>query len=203
MFKFSKVKHIHNFPNYEAYWVTLDCFFDGERVHVFENMSDMINNGDMHDAFADIFGGGNLMDPNDIEDEDDANEDKIPIKDKKAKQSMKKEQKKKKCLNNYGVNLTEKAKNSLLDRIVGREKEIDRAIQILNRRAKNNPVLLGAPGVGKTAIAEGIAQRVASGDVPEKLSGVEVYYLDLATVVAGTQYRGQFESRLKNTLKRG
>ncbi|MBR3934718.1 MAG: ATP-dependent Clp protease ATP-binding subunit [Clostridia bacterium] len=167
-----------------------------------ENMSDMINNGDMHDAFADIFGGGNLMDPNDMDDDDDdVAEEKIPIKDKKAKQSMKKEQKKKKCLNNYGVNLTEKAKNSLLDRIVGREKEIDRAIQILNRRAKNNPVLLGAPGVGKTAIAEGIAQKIALGDVPEKLCGVEVYYLDLATVVAGTQYRGQFESRLKNIIE--
>ena len=166
-----------------------------------QNMSDMIANGDMHDAFADIFGGGNLMDPNQMEDDDEETEEKIPIKDKKAKNSMKKEQKKKKCLNNFGINLTEKAKNSLLDRIVGREKEIDRAIQILNRRAKNNPVLLGAPGVGKTAIAEGIAQKIAQGDVPEKLSNAEVYYLDLATVVAGTQYRGQFESRLKNIIE--
>lgn len=166
-----------------------------------DNMSDMLANGDMHDAFADIFGGGNLMDPNDMDYDDSYEEEKIPIKDKKAKQSMKKEQKKKKCLNNFGVNLTQKAKNSLLDRVVGREREIDRAVQILNRRAKNNPVLLGAPGVGKTAIAEGIAQRVAMGDVPEKLSGVEVYYLDLATVVAGTQYRGQFESRLKNIIE--
>ena len=172
-----------------------------ELKEMVENMSDMISNGDMHDAFADIFGGGNLMDPNNMDDEEESVDEKIPIKDKKAKQSMKKEQKKKKCLNNFGVNLTEKAKNSLLDRIVGREKEIDRAIQILNRRAKNNPVLLGAPGVGKTAIAEGIAQRIAEGEVPEKLSGVEVYYLDLATVVAGTQYRGQFESRLKNIIE--
>ena len=172
-----------------------------ELKEMVENMSDMIANGDMHDAFADIFGGGNLMDPNDMDDDGNETEEKIPIKDKKAKNSMKKEQKKKKCLNNFGINLTEKAKKSLLDRIVGREKEIDRAIQILNRRAKNNPVLLGAPGVGKTAIAEGIAQRVAQGDVPEKLSNVEVYYLDLATVVAGTQYRGQFESRLKNIIE--
>ncbi|MBQ6894644.1 MAG: ATP-dependent Clp protease ATP-binding subunit [Clostridia bacterium] len=173
-----------------------------ELKEMVENMSDMINSGDMHDAFADIFGGGNLMDPNGMDDDDsEETEEKIPIKDKKAKQSMKREQKKKKCLNNFGVNLTEKAKNSLLDRIVGREKEIDRAIQILNRRSKNNPVLLGAPGVGKTAIAEGIAQKIAEGDVPEKLSGVEVYYLDLATVVAGTQYRGQFESRLKNIIE--
>ena len=170
-----------------------------ELKEMVDNMSDMLSNGDMHDAFADIFGGGNLMDPNDMD--DDEQEEKIPIKDKKAKQSMKKEQKKKKCLNNFGVNLTEKAKNSLLDRIVGREKEIDRAVQILNRRSKNNPVLLGAPGVGKTAIAEGIAMKIAEGDVPEKLSGVEVYYLDLANVVAGTQYRGQFESRLKNIIE--
>ncbi len=170
-----------------------------ELKEMVDNMSDMLANGDMHDAFADIFGAGNLMDPNDME--DNYEEEKIPVNDKKARQSMKKEQKKKKCLNNYGVNLTEKAKNSLLDRVVGRENEIERAVQILNRRAKNNPVLLGAPGVGKTAIAEGIAQRIALGDVPEKLSGVEVYYLDLATVVAGTQYRGQFESRLKNIIE--
>jgi len=173
-----------------------------ELKEMVDNMSDMMSNGDIHDAFADIFGGGNLMDPNNTDDiEDEALDEKIPIKDKKAKNSMKREQKKKKCLNNFGVNLTEKAKNSLLDRIVGREKEIDRAIQILNRRSKNNPVLLGAPGVGKTAIAEGIAQKIAEGDVPEKLSGAQVYYLDLATVVAGTQYRGQFESRLKNIIE--
>jgi len=172
-----------------------------ELKEMVDNMSDMMANGDMHDAFADIFGGGNLMDPNNMGDEDEPSDEKIPINDKKAKQSMKKEQKKKKVLNNFGVNLTEKARHSLLDAVIGREREIDRAIQILNRRAKNNPVLLGAPGVGKTAIAEGIAQRVADGDVPEKLSGVEVYYLDLATVVAGTQYRGQFESRLKNIIE--
>lgn len=165
-----------------------------------DGMTDMIANGDMHDAFADIFGGGNLMDPSD-EAEDSEGETKIPINDKKAKQTMKKEQKKKKCLNNFGINLTEKARNSLLDRIVGREREIDRAVQILNRRAKNNPVLLGAPGVGKTAIAEGIAQRIAAGDIPEKLSGAEVYLLDMANIVAGTQYRGQFESRLKNIVE--
>jgi len=164
------------------------------------NMSDMLENGDIHDAFADIFGAGNLMEPT-SDGEFDNDEQKIPINDKKAKNSMKKEQKKKKCLNNFGTNLTEKAKNSLLDRIVGRENEIERAIQILNRRAKNNPVLLGAPGVGKTAIAEGIAQRVANGDVPEKLSGAAVYLLDMASIVAGTQYRGQFESRLKNIVE--
>ncbi len=171
-----------------------------ELKQMVDSMTDMMENGDMHDAFADIFGGGNLMDPND-EYGSEFTEPKIPINDKKAKNSIKKEQKKKKCLNNFGVNLTEKAKNSLLDRVVGRENEIERAIQILNRRAKNNPVLLGAPGVGKTAIAEGIAQRIADGDIPEKLSGAEVYLLDMANIVAGTQYRGQFESRLKNIVE--
>ncbi len=165
------------------------------------NMGDMLASGDMHDAFADIFGGGNLMDPNDIDDDDDTDGEKVPINDKKTNKSAKKDRKKKKCLDNFGMNLTQKARNSLLDRIIGREKEIDRAIQILNRRSKNNPVLLGAPGVGKTAIAEGIAQRIAEGDVPEKLSGCEVYYLDMAGIVAGTQYRGQFESRLKNIIE--
>jgi len=171
-----------------------------ELKEMVESMTDMIESGDMHNAFADIFGGGNIMDPSDEFDSEE-NEPKIPINDKKAKQSLKKEQKKKKCLNNFGVNLTEKARHDLLDRIVGRDTEIERAIQILNRRSKNNPVLLGAPGVGKTAIAEGIAQRIAAGDVPEKLDGAEVYLLDLANVVAGTQYRGQFESRLKNIVE--
>ena len=170
-----------------------------ELKQMVDNMTDMIENGDMHDAFADIFGAGNLMDPQ--SDDGDGFESKIPINDKKAKNSMKKEQKKKKCLNNFGTNLTEKAKHSLLDRVIGREKEIERAIQILNRRAKNNPVLLGAPGVGKTAIAEGVAQRIADGNVPEKLSGASVYLLDMANIVAGTQYRGQFESRLKNIVE--
>ncbi len=170
-----------------------------ELKQMVDNMNDMVENGDIHDAFADIFGMGNIMEPGA---DDDAGDDmRIPINDKAAKNSMKKEQKKKKCLANFGTNLTEKAKNSLLDRVIGREREIERAIQILNRRAKNNPVLLGAPGVGKTAIAEGIAQRIADGDVPEKLVGAEVYLLDMAGIVAGTQYRGQFESRLKNIVE--
>ena len=169
-----------------------------ELKQMVDSMTDMLESGDMHDAFADIFGAGNIMEPGG---DDAEGETRIPINDPKAKSSMKKEQKKKKCLANFGINLTQKAKNSLLDRVVGREREIDRAIQILNRRAKNNPVLLGAPGVGKTAIAEGIAQRIAAGDVPEKLSGAEVYLLDMANIVAGTQYRGQFESRLKNIVE--
>ena len=165
-----------------------------------ENMvagfGEFMENGDFNEAFADLMGGGNLMMP--VENRQD---EKIPITDDEVKKGIKNQQKKKKCLNNFGVNLTEKAKQSLLDRVVGREKEIDRAIQILNRRNKNNPVLLGAPGVGKTAVAEGIAQRIADGDVPEKLCNAEVYLLDLSGIVAGTQYRGQFESRLKNIIQ--
>ncbi len=165
-----------------------------------ENMvagfGEFMENGDFNEAFEDLMGGGNLMMP-----VENHNEEKIPIKDNNVKKGIKNEQKKKKCLNNFGVNLTQKARQSLLDRVVGREKEIERAIQILNRRSKNNPVLLGAPGVGKTAVAEGIAQRIADGNVPERLSGAEVYLLDLSGVVAGTQYRGQFESRLKNIIE--
>ncbi len=158
---------------------------------------DFLENGDFNEAFEDIMGGGNLMMP--VNSSDDG--ERIPIKDNGIKKGIKNQQKKKKCLNNFGVNLTEKAKQSLLDRVVGREKEIERAIQILNRRSKNNPVLLGAPGVGKTAVAEGIAQRIADGNVPERLQNAEVYLLDLSSVVAGTQYRGQFESRLKNIIE--
>lgn len=158
--------------------------------------NEFMESGDFNEAFADIMGGGNLMMPVNSDDGE-----KIPIKDAGARQNIKNQQKKKKCLNNFGINLTEKAKQSLLDRVIGREKEIDRAIQILNRRQKNNPVLLGAPGVGKTAVAEGIAQRIADGNVPERLQSAEVYLLDMSGIVAGTQYRGQFESRLKNIIE--
>ena len=159
-----------------------------------EGFNDMLEDGSMNEMFSDLF-GGNLMEPPSKD-----NEERIPIQDKDVRKGMKNQQKKKKVLNNFGINLTEKAKQSLLDKVVGREKEIERAIQILNRRSKNNPVLLGAPGVGKTAVAEGIAQRIADGDVPERLCNAQVYLLDLSSVVAGTQYRGQFESRLKNII---
>jgi len=165
-----------------------------ELQNMVEGFNDMINDGSMNEMFSDLF-GGNLMDPPSAD-----GEERIPIQDKEVRKGMKNQQKKKKVLNNFGVNLTEKAKQSLLDKVVGREKEIERAIQILNRRSKNNPVLLGAPGVGKTAVAEGIAQRIADGNVPERLCDAEVYLLDLSAVVAGTQYRGQFESRLKNII---
>ncbi len=109
--------------------------------------------------------------------------------------------KKHKFLDTYCQNLTQKARDGKLDRIVGREVELERVIQILNRRQKNNPCLIGEPGVGKTAIAEGLAIRIAAGDVPYKLRGKEVYLMDLTALVAGTQFRGQFESRMKGLIE--
>ena len=105
--------------------------------------------------------------------------------------------KKRKALDTYGTNLTVKAKNNQIDRVIGRDKEIERMIQILNRRSKNNPCLIGEPGVGKTAIAQGLAIKIANQNVPAKLLNKEVYLLDMTAVIAGTQFRGQFEARMK------
>ncbi len=107
---------------------------------------------------------------------------------------------KRKFLDMYGTNLTAKARHGEIDRVIGRDAEMNRISQILNRRTKNNPVLIGEPGVGKTAIAEGLALRIAEGNVPAKLLGYEIYLLDMAAMVAGTQFRGQFESRLKSLI---
>ena len=108
--------------------------------------------------------------------------------------------KKYKYLDNYCINLTARARDGKLDRMIGRSEELERVLQILNRRQKNNPCLIGEPGVGKTAIAEGLAQRIAAGDVPHKLRDKSVYLLDLTALVAGTQFRGQFESRMKGLI---
>ena len=108
---------------------------------------------------------------------------------------------KRKFLENYCISLTRKAQEGKLDRIVGRDNEIQRTIQILNRRQKNNPCLIGEPGVGKTAIAEGLAQKIQDRQVPYKLLDKEVYLLDLTALVAGTQFRGQFESRMKGLIE--
>ena len=108
---------------------------------------------------------------------------------------------KRKYLDSYCINLTDRARAGKLDAVIGREQEIERVVQILNRRQKNNPCLIGEPGVGKTAIAEGLAQRIAKGDVPFKLRDKEVFLLDLTALVAGTQFRGQFESRMKGRIE--
>ena len=119
---------------------------------------------------------------------------------RQAVKEDKKANKKLKTLYTYGTNLTNKARNNEIDRVIGREKEIARVIQILNRRTKNNPCLIGEPGVGKTAIAQGLALRIAEGNVPAKLLTKEVFLLDMTAVVAGTQFRGQFEARMKSII---
>ena len=119
---------------------------------------------------------------------------------KVEKKKNKKQNKKKKFLDTFGTNLTDKAKNNELDIVIGREKEIQRIVQILNRRSKNNPCLIGEPGVGKTAIAQGLSIKIANQNVPAKLLNKEVYLLDMTAVIAGTQFRGQFESRMKGII---
>ena len=120
---------------------------------------------------------------------------------RKAVKEDKKANKKLKTLYTYGTNLTNKARNNEIDKVIGREKEIARVIQILNRRTKNNPCLIGEPGVGKTAIAQGLAIRIAEGNVPAKLLNKEVFLLDMTAIIAGTQFRGQFEARMKGIIE--
>ena len=134
--------------------------------------------------FSGMFGGNNS---------DNSQTRKAVKEDKKANKKLK-------TLYTYGTNLTNKAKNNEIDNVIGREKEIARVIQILNRRTKNNPCLIGEPGVGKTAIAQGLALRIAEGKVPAKLLKKEVFLLDMTAVVAGTQFRGQFEARMKSII---
>ena len=123
-----------------------------------------------------------------------------PAEEKNDEPGKKKKNKKHKFLDSYCMDLTGRAREGKLDKVIGREVETERVIQILNRRQKNNPCLIGEPGVGKTAIAEGLAQRIAAGDVPYKLRDKEVFLLDLTALVAGTQFRGQFESRMKSLI---
>ena len=139
-------------------------------------------------AFGSIFSGLFGM-PNQDNDQN--------INNKNKKETNQKNNKKKKALDTYGINLTNKAKNNQIDNVIGRDKELQRMIQILNRRSKNNPCLIGEPGVGKTAIAQGLALKIANKKVPAKLLNKEVYLLDMTALIAGTQFRGQFEARLK------
>lgn len=133
---------------------------------------------------------------NDEQEEPVNSRKKVKVEKKKST----KQNKKKKFLDTFGTNLTNKAKNNELDIVIGRDKEIQRIIQILNRRSKNNPCLIGEPGVGKTAIAQGLAIKIANQNVPAKLLNKEVYLLDMTAVIAGTQFRGQFESRMKGII---
>ena len=137
--------------------------------------------------FSNMFGASN----NENDNSNDREKKRVKV-DKKSK--------KRKTLETYGTNLTQKAKNNQLDAVIGRDKEIQRMIQILNRRSKNNPCLIGEPGVGKTAIAQGLAIKIAEGKVPAKLLNKEVYLLDMTAIIAGTQFRGQFESRMKSII---
>jgi len=137
-----------------------------------------------------LFGGSNLP----------AKNEQPPQEQSEEKEPKKKKTKKHKFLDSYCMDLTGRAREGKLDKVIGRDVETERVIQILNRRQKNNPCLIGEPGVGKTAIAEGLAQRIVAGDVPYKLRGKEVFLLDLTALVAGTQFRGQFESRMKSLI---
>ena len=137
-----------------------------------------------------LFGSSNLP----------AEQPKKAKKEPEEEQPSKKKNKKHKFLDSYCMDLTGRARDGKLDKVIGRDVETERVIQILNRRQKNNPCLIGEPGVGKTAIAEGLAQRIAAGDVPYKLKDKEVFLLDLTSLVAGTQFRGQFESRMKSLI---
>ena len=146
--------------------------------------------------FSNMFGNSNGENSNTG---NESNSNSSSTSKKKVKVD-KKNNKRKKALDTFGTNLTQKAKNNQLDAVIGRDKEIQRIIQILNRRSKNNPCLIGEPGVGKTAIAQGLAIKIASGKVPAKLLNKEVYLLDMTAVIAGTQFRGQFEARMKSII---
>ena len=172
----------------------------------FGNLGDDDNNYDDDDEKPKIAGAAiplgsifsNMFSPNKQEKSENQNNEKETIKTEKKKDL--KQNKKKKYLDTYGTNLTNKAKNNQLDLVIGRDKEIQRIVQILNRRSKNNPCLIGEPGVGKTAIAQGLAIKIANQNVPAKLLNKEVYLLDMTSVIAGTQFRGQFESRMKGII---
>ncbi len=151
------------------------------------------------DIFKEFFSNLPVPKPSDEEGEISPNTNKKDKSDKADKKKTKKKQKKT-MLDTYGTNLTELAANGKVDRVVNRGAEIERVVQILNRRSKNNPVLLGEPGVGKTAVAEGLACRIFERNVPPKLFDYQLYLLDFTALVAGTQFRGQFEARLKNLL---
>ncbi len=166
----------------------------------FDSLGEMFNPDNMDGAqtmpFSNLFGGNSLAPQ-----ENDGNGSGQAGQNKRSKRPKKNSQDDtRKFLNTYCNNLTQRAKDGKMDNIIGRDKEIARAVQILCRRTKNNPCLIGEPGVGKTAIAEGLAIRIAKGEVPARLADKEIYLLDLTALVAGTQFRGQFEGRIKGLV---
>lgn len=176
---------------------------------VLEEMQEQLNNSDddnSDETSNKSFGMGFALPFNSLEsffqnNNSNESEEESSLSDKTQKTKINnKQNKKRKALNTYGTNLTEKARNHQIDKVIGREKEIERMIQILNRRTKNNPCLIGEPGVGKTALAQGLALRIANGDIPAKLMNKEVYLLDMTATIAGTQFRGQFEARMKQII---
>ena len=188
-----------------------------------ENMTRELTEGD-GEIFENLLGGmnaGGAGDPDEAPEEEETEENDgestgrapaFPLFPNLGRRSRRRDEteetadmgrkkpKKSKFLPKYAINLTDRARQGQLDRVIGRERETERVIQILNRRQKNNPCLIGEPGVGKTAVAEGLAQRIAAGDVPFKLQDKEVWLLDMTAMVAGTQFRGQFESRMKSLI---
>ncbi|MBR2134414.1 MAG: ATP-dependent Clp protease ATP-binding subunit [Eubacterium sp.] len=175
----------------------MSAFMENMQDFNFDSLGEMFNPDNMDGAqtmpFADLFGGS--LNPSE---EDIKSDGKNRKKSKRGKKNSQDDARK--FLNTYCTNLTDRAKSGKLDSIIGRESEISRAIQILCRRTKNNPCLIGEPGVGKTAIAEGLAIRIAKGQVPARLADKEIYLLDLTALVAGTQFRGQFEGRIKGLV---
>ena len=175
-------------------------FMENMQDFDFGDLGEMFNPDNADGAqtmpFADMFGG--MMGAND--DSDTEEKDSKGKKGRGKKRSKRSQDDSRKFLNSYCTNLTKKAKDGKIDKIIGRETEIDRTVQILCRRTKNNPCFIGEPGVGKTAIAEGLAIKIAKGEVPARLADKEIYLLDLTALVAGTQFRGQFEGRIKGLV---
>ena len=165
-----------------------------------ENLDNLNENDNENTPIKNIFGIFKASNTDDSSNSSSQEETQESNSGKSVKVQKKQKNNKKKFLDTYGTNLTDKAKNGLLDIVIGREQEIERMIQILNRRSKNNPCLIGEPGVGKTAIAQGLALKIANQDVPAKLLNKEVYLLDMTAIIAGTQFRGQFEARMKSLV---
>jgi ATP-dependent Clp protease ATP-binding subunit ClpC len=174
---------------------------DTDYENLSQQMMDILEDMDKLNAFS----GLTTADPSEDKDEDRGVKENPPgpaaSTENHDTEKKKRTRNKRKFLDSYGVNLTEKAQNNELDRVIGRSREIDRVIQILNRRTKNNPILIGEAGVGKTAIAEGLAVRIAEKQVPLKLFDSQVYLLELTSIVADTQFRGQFEARMKGIIE--